>query len=116
MKVMEIKSLTKNYVHMQFNYIFRIPFDCITSIKIPVYDPDDDVVSCRWAAGIECGGVCNGLPKTNLDTVRIFSYSFLQITVMRTILLISSRIFNTNILFLIYVNIIYALKSLLDGV
>lgn len=51
-----------------FGY-FRIPFDCITSIQLPVYDPDEDVTSCRWSAGVECGGVCNGLPESKLDSV-----------------------------------------------
>ncbi|CAG2257526.1 Protein jagged-1a,Fibropellin-1,Neurogenic locus notch homolog protein 2,Protein jagged-1b,Neurogenic locus notch homolog protein 1,Delta-like protein B,Fibropellin-3,Neurogenic locus notch homolog protein 4,Protein crumbs homolog 2,Protein jagged-2,Neurogenic locus notch homolog protein 3,Protein eyes shut homolog,Delta-like protein C,Protein jagged-1,Neurogenic locus Notch protein,Delta-like protein A,Delta-like protein 1 [Mytilus edulis] len=49
---------------------YQIPFDCITSIQLPVYDPDEDVTSCRWSAGVECGGVCNGLPESKLDSQR----------------------------------------------
>lgn len=48
--------------------------DCITSIQLPVYDPDDDTVACRWAAGTECGGVCNGLPASKIDTVWMYHF------------------------------------------
>lgn len=43
--------------------------DCITSIQLPVFDPEDDHIACRWATGAECGGVCNGLPASKMDTV-----------------------------------------------
>ena len=42
--------------------VLRIQEGCNHTIRIPVTDPDDDIVRCRWAVGDECAGICNGFP------------------------------------------------------
>ena len=42
--------------------VLRIQEGCNHTIRIPVTDPDDDIVRCRWAVGGECAGICNGFP------------------------------------------------------
>ena len=37
------------------------------SIPLPVIDPDNDKIRCRWALGRECSNVCNGIPGAILD-------------------------------------------------
>ena len=41
---------------------------CTHTIAIPVTDPDDDDIRCRWAVGSECSGACNGIPGAILDS------------------------------------------------
>lgn len=49
--------------------VIRLQQGCNHTIQIPVTDPDDDVIKCRWADGTsECGGVCNGFSGAKLDT------------------------------------------------
>ena len=40
---------------------------CNNTITIAVNDPDDDIVRCRWAQGVECGGICNRFPGAELN-------------------------------------------------
>ena len=40
---------------------------CNHTISIAVNDPDDDTVRCRWAQGLECGGICNQFPGAELN-------------------------------------------------
>ena len=46
---------------------------CNHTISIAVSDPDDDTVRCRWAQGVECGGICSRFPgaELNPETCRI---------------------------------------------
>ena len=37
------------------------------NISLPVFDPDNDNIRCRWAVGIECSSACNGIPGAVLD-------------------------------------------------
>ncbi|KAK7074162.1 hypothetical protein SK128_012723 [Halocaridina rubra] len=46
----------------------RLLAGCNHTIAIPVTDPDNDIVRCRWASGYnECGTVCNFFPNAILD-------------------------------------------------
>ncbi|KAK7073546.1 hypothetical protein SK128_016753 [Halocaridina rubra] len=46
----------------------RLLAGCNHTIAIPVTDPDNDIVRCRWATGSnECGSVCNAFPNAILD-------------------------------------------------
>ena len=48
--------------------VLRLQKNCNHKIRIPVTDPDNDIVRCRWAVGYdECGSVCDGFPGANLD-------------------------------------------------
>ena len=48
--------------------VLRLQENCIHKIRIPVTDPDNDIVRCRWAVGYdECGGICYGFPWAYLD-------------------------------------------------
>ena len=55
--------------------VIRIQENCNHKIRIPVTDPDKDIVRCRWAVGeAECGGICDecgsvccGFPGAYLD-------------------------------------------------
>ncbi|CAC5379071.1 unnamed protein product [Mytilus coruscus] len=40
---------------------------CQTVIKIPVIDPDDDSVACRWAESKDCDQSCTDLPHADLN-------------------------------------------------
>ncbi|XP_069117015.1 uncharacterized protein [Argopecten irradians] len=46
--------------------VYQVPFGCKSTINIPIADPDDDVTTCRWASGAECGTDCLGLPQATL--------------------------------------------------
>ena len=46
----------------------RLQQGCTYTIPLPVSDPDNDIVRCRWAVGDECKGVCNKFPGAILDT------------------------------------------------
>ena len=48
--------------------LLRLQANCNHKIRIPVTDPDNDIVRCRWAVGsTECGGICGGFPGAELD-------------------------------------------------
>ena len=48
--------------------VLRLQENCNYKIRIPVTDPDNDIVRCRWAVGYdECGGICCEFPGTDLD-------------------------------------------------
>ena len=49
--------------------VIRIQESCNHTIRIPVTDPDDDIVRCRWAVGDECGGICSRFPGAILDNM-----------------------------------------------
>ncbi|XP_060589867.1 integrin beta-like protein B [Ruditapes philippinarum] len=55
--------------------IVRLQRGCNHSIIIPVSDPDNDIVKCRWAKNskTECGSVCESPPNAsmNFDTCTI---------------------------------------------
>ena len=49
--------------------VIRLQENCNYKIRIPVTDPDNDIVRCRWAVGeAECGGICDGFPEAYLET------------------------------------------------
>ena len=48
--------------------VVRIAAGVNRTIRIPVTDPDDDIVRCRWAVGNECAGICDGFPEATLDS------------------------------------------------
>ena len=51
--------------------IIRVQSGCSQVIRIPVEDPDGDVVRCRWATGSnECGGICHAFKHADLDEVQ----------------------------------------------
>ena len=39
--------------------VIRIQEGCNNTIPIAVSDPDNDIVRCRWAVGVECAGICH---------------------------------------------------------
>ena len=41
---------------------------CSYTIPLPVSDPDNDTVRCRWAVGNECSTICNKFPGAVLDS------------------------------------------------
>ena len=41
---------------------------CSYTIPLPVSDPDNDTVRCRWAVGNECSSICNKFPGAVLDS------------------------------------------------
>ena len=41
---------------------------CSYTIPLPISDPDNDTVQCRWAVGTECKGICNKLPGAFLSS------------------------------------------------
>ena len=48
--------------------LLRLQANCNHIIRIPVTDPDNDIVRCRWAVGKdECGSICGGFPGADLD-------------------------------------------------
>ena len=46
----------------------RLQQGCSYTIPLPVSDPDNDTVRCRWAVGIECSSICNRFPGAVLDS------------------------------------------------
>ena len=46
----------------------RLQSGCTYTIPLPVSDPDNDTVRCRWAVGSECRDVCNQFTGAILDT------------------------------------------------
>ena len=46
----------------------RLQSGCRYTIPLPVSDPDNDTVRCRWAVGRECSDVCNQFTGALLDT------------------------------------------------
>ncbi|CAC5357317.1 unnamed protein product [Mytilus coruscus] len=47
--------------------LYTLQFSCYHELKLPMYDPDGDLVKCRWAVGRECDSVCHALPSASLD-------------------------------------------------
>jgi len=41
---------------------------CKYTISLPVSDPDNDTIRCRWAVGSECKAICNKFPGAVLDS------------------------------------------------
>ena len=41
---------------------------CSYTISLPVSDPDNDIVRCRWAVGTECASICNRFYGAVLDS------------------------------------------------
>jgi hypothetical protein len=39
--------------------LIRVPVQYYQEVKIPVIDPDNDYVKCRWSIGLECGDSCD---------------------------------------------------------
>ena len=51
--------------------IVRVQKGCSQVIRIPMEDPDGDVVRCRWATGSnECSGICHAFKHADLDEVQ----------------------------------------------
>ena len=48
--------------------VLRLQAGCNHIIRIPLHDPENDTVRCRWSVGSECGGICNGFPGAELDS------------------------------------------------
>ena len=46
----------------------RLQQGCHYTIPLPISDPDNDTVRCRWAVGTECSGICNKFPGAVLDS------------------------------------------------
>ena len=46
----------------------RLKSGCSYTIPLPVSDPDNDIIKCRWAVGRECRDVCNQFTGAILDT------------------------------------------------
>ena len=48
--------------------MLRLQANCNHTIRIPVTDPDNDIVRCRWAVGDdECRSICGEFPEAVLD-------------------------------------------------
>ncbi|XP_063425719.1 mucin-2-like isoform X1 [Mytilus trossulus] len=47
--------------------LYTLQFSCYHELKLPMYDPDGDLVKCRWAVGRECDSVCHAMPSASLD-------------------------------------------------
>ena len=48
--------------------VIRVQEGCNHTITIPVTDPDQDIIRCRWALGSECRGICSRIPGAVLDS------------------------------------------------
>ena len=48
--------------------VVRLQAGCTHEIVIPVSDPDDDVVKCRFATGSDCYDICGGIPGATIDS------------------------------------------------
>ena len=50
--------------------LIRVQEGCNHTITIPVTDPDNDIVKCRWAESSECADFCDGtgIPGAVLDS------------------------------------------------
>ena len=46
----------------------RLQLGCTYTISLPVSDPDNDTIKCRWAMGRECSSICNKFPGAVLDS------------------------------------------------
>ena len=48
--------------------VLKLSENCNHTIYLPVSDPDNDIVRCRWGRGYEeCGYVCNKFPHADLN-------------------------------------------------
>ena len=51
--------------------VIRVQSGCPQDIRIPMEDPDGDVVQCSWARGTSnCGDFCEAFPFASLDKVK----------------------------------------------
>ena len=48
--------------------IVRVQEGCNHTIALPVSDPDNDIIRCRWAEGSECANGCNRFPGAELHS------------------------------------------------
>jgi len=48
--------------------LLRLQQGCDYTISLPVSDPDNDTIRCRWAVGSECSSICNKFPGAVLDS------------------------------------------------
>ena len=48
--------------------VVRLQAGCTHKIVIPVSDPDNDVVKCRFATGSDCYGICGGIPGAIINS------------------------------------------------
>ena len=48
---------------------YRVQFGCVTTVDLPIDDPDADSLHCRLATSSECGMACTTLPVYVLDGV-----------------------------------------------
>ena len=48
--------------------VVRLQAGCTHEIVIPVSDPDNDVVKCRFATGSDCFEICNSIPAATIDS------------------------------------------------
>ena len=39
--------------------VIRVQENCNYTIALAVSDPDNDIIRCRWAEGVECAGICH---------------------------------------------------------
>ena len=46
----------------------RLQHGCSYTIPLPVSDPDNDTIRCRWAVNTECSSICNKFPGAFLDS------------------------------------------------
>lgn len=46
----------------------RLKYGCSYTIRLPISDPDGDIIKCRWAVGDECKGICDKLPEATLHS------------------------------------------------
>ena len=46
----------------------RLQQGCNYTIPLPVSDPDNDTIRCRWAVGTECSSICNQFPGAVLNS------------------------------------------------
>ncbi len=69
-------SMTKRNDTGRINYtpraitapVLRLQAGCNHVIRIPIHDPDNDLVRCRWAVDSECAGICDAFPGAVLDS------------------------------------------------
>ena len=59
----EINSTPRVVSFPYFNLLEGLNYN----ISLPVIDPDNDKIRCRWAVGRECSSVCNSIPGAVLD-------------------------------------------------
>ena len=48
--------------------VVRLQAGCTHEIVIPVSDPDNDIVKCRFATGSDCYNICDGIPGATINS------------------------------------------------